>query len=85
MRSLISRLRKTFRGNRGYEHLLQTPRYQDLTVDLGGLPFKIADGPSFYWSFREIFVDRIYSFQSASTSPRILDCGANYGTSVVFF
>jgi FkbM family methyltransferase len=41
-----------------------------------------------YWylvMYREIIVDGDYTFRSDSTSPLILDCGANIGVSVAFF
>jgi FkbM family methyltransferase len=33
----------------------------------------------------EIFVDATYAFSSSTARPRVLDCGANIGFSVVFF
>ena len=33
----------------------------------------------------EIFVNAIYTFESASPRPRIVDCGANIGMAVLFF
>lgn len=68
-----------------YEYLTEAPRYTQMTVELLGRPFRIADARSFYHSYREIFLDRIYEFKSAGNQPLILDCGSNYGTSVVFF
>src|SRR5262249_28777728 len=47
--------------------------------------FRIADTLSFYSSYREIFQQEIYRFHAASHSPIIVDCGANYGVSVVYF
>lgn len=35
--------------------------------------------------FKEIFVNKIYDFDSASDAPVILDCGANIGFSSLFF
>jgi len=68
-----------------YGHLKDAPRYQASTVDLVGKPFKIADGVSFFYSYREIFIDQIYRFKPVQNPPVIVDCGANYGTSVVYF
>ena len=68
-----------------YEYLLNYKRYDQKTVELLGLPFKIADVTSFYYSHREIFIDRIYEFKSNKKEPKIIDCGSNYGTSIVFF
>ncbi len=67
-----------------FEHLLQSPRYTEMTVDLLGRPFKVADAQSFYYSYREIFLDEIYRFRATTETPEIIDCGANYGLSVVY-
>ena len=50
-----------------------------------GKRFKIVDSLSFYFSYREIFIDKIYNFNSSSKSPNILDLGSNVGLSIVFF
>ena len=69
----------------GFEYLLQKMRYKKHTINLTDLPFEIADGHSFYYSHREIFIDEIYRFQSDKIDPVIIDCGSNYGTSIVYF
>jgi FkbM family methyltransferase len=68
-----------------YEYLLEYQRYKEINVKLLGANFKIIDSLSFYWSFKEIFEDGIYSFDSDKRAPFILDCGSNCGASVVFF
>ena len=69
-----------------YQELFEDPaRYGEKTIDLLGRPFVVADGRSFYFSYREIFVEGIYRFVPESSAPRIIDCGSNYGTSIVFF
>jgi FkbM family methyltransferase len=68
-----------------YEDLWDVPRFTEHTVNLLGRPFKIADSRSFFFSYREIFVDQIYRFDTSSSAPRIIDCGSNYGTSLVYF
>jgi len=69
----------------GFEYLLNKKRYQNQTIILLGSFFDIADSPSFYYSHREIFIDEIYLFQSDKIDPVIIDCGSNYGTSIVYF
>jgi FkbM family methyltransferase len=76
----ISRLQKS-----PYKYLLEVPRYNEIVVDLLGQKFKIADSLSFYWSFEEIFIQNIYKFETYKKCPIILDCGANCGTSIVYF
>lgn len=68
-----------------YQELWEVPRFTDHTVRLLDRPFKIADSRSFFFSYREIFVEQIYRFNTCSTVPRIIDCGSNYGTSIVYF
>ena len=71
--------------NSGFENLLRKKRYQKFTVNLTGAPFKVADSVSFYYSHREIFIDEIYKFRCEKNNPVILDCGSNYGTSILYF
>lgn len=68
-----------------YSELLKLPRYQPATIRLLGEKFEIADGKSFFYSYKEIFSKQIYLFATESPSPFIVDCGSNVGTSVVFF
>jgi FkbM family methyltransferase len=65
--------------------LLSATRFEVRLEQLLGKPFYIADTLSFYSSFREIFQQEIYRFDAASHAPVIVDCGANYGVSVVYF
>jgi FkbM family methyltransferase len=78
-------LKKTGNQYNKYKYLLQYDRYKELKIDLLENKFKIADAFSFYWSYKEIFVDEIYKFDSSLKNPVILDCGSNYGTSVAYF
>ena len=48
----------------------------------------IINGTSYkeiLYVFREIFMNNQYRFDSANPSPRIIDCGANIGLSVIYF
>lgn len=47
--------------------------------------FDIPDLLSFIWQFKELFVDEIYKFNSKNKIPIIYDCGANVGTSCLYF
>lgn len=68
-----------------YEHLLWVPRFEVRTEQMLGADFRIADGASFYASYREIFLNELYRFDAAGTAPLVIDCGANCGVSVVYF
>lgn len=45
----------------------------------------VPDCLSFIHQFKEIFVKQYYAFSTESRKPVIYDCGANIGTSVIFF
>jgi len=68
-----------------FEHLLHVPRYELQAETVAGDTLLIPDGASFYASYREIFTEQKYRFQAAGTTPRIVDCGANCGLSVLYF
>lgn len=61
------------------------PRYQLREVEVAGFKLKVADCLSFLWQFKEIFADESYRFYSAHPQPVIYDCGANIGTSCLYF
>ncbi|GAB3993566.1 hypothetical protein GCM10028807_29110 [Spirosoma daeguense] len=62
-----------------------SPRNQPVDVAFGQYRLRVPDALSFIWQFREIFVDEFYRFTSSNTNPVIFDCGANIGTSVIYF
>lgn len=47
--------------------------------------FNIVDAPSFISQVNEIFVDEIYKFATKARDIKIIDCGSNVGTSLVYF
>jgi FkbM family methyltransferase len=60
-------------------------RYKPKRMKFLGSKFLVPDCQSFIWQFKEIFVEEYYKFESANEAPVILDCGANIGTSCVYF
>lgn len=56
---------------------------QDLSFN--NLKLDIVDGPSFVGQYKEIFLEEIYKFESKNPAPVIYDCGANVGTSILYF
>lgn len=70
---------------RKLSQLKKAPRFIEGTVSLGGKVWHYCDAPSFAWQYDEIMQRGIYDFNGMSTSARIIDCGANIGTSVLFF
>ena len=75
--------RKSVRNPYGF--LRRMPRYIETEITLLEKPFIVPDGLSFYCSYSEIFLDLIYRFKIDTPAPRIIDCGANCGTSVAYF
>ena len=65
-----------------FPKLRGVPRYQEREVQLRGRPFRVSDVPSFLASYREIFQEELYRFDTSNVAPVIVDCGANYGVSV---
>ncbi len=61
------------------------PRYQARTVRFQGCTFTVPDCMSFLFQYEEIFFSQSYRFASKNPRPVILDCGANIGTSCLFF
>jgi FkbM family methyltransferase len=46
---------------------------------------KINDGRNYYIMYKDIFVNKIYHFNSLAASPRIIDCGSNIGMSIIYY
>jgi len=68
-----------------YEDLLDFPRYTPVKTILLDRVFQLADSASYYYSFKEIFVDGIYEFACDTEDPVIIDCGVNIGTGLIYF
>lgn len=60
-------------------------RFIPFSTRVNGYAFSLPDAPSFVWQYKEIFVDESYMFQNSNESPLILDCGANVGSSCIWF
>jgi len=65
--------------------LEQLPRYQPALTELTGHRLELVDGPSFGWTYREIYRQGIYAFRPSTPAPYIIDGGANIGMSVLYF
>ena len=50
-----------------------------------GVKIEISNPFWFLHSVEEIFIDEIYKFESTITEPLIIDCGANWGLSIIYF
>lgn len=68
-----------------YAALHDAPRHQPACIKLLNQDFNIADGFSFYWMYHEIFNDGVYAIKTINSKPSIIDCGASYGVSALYF
>ena len=51
---------------------------------LFGHTVRYADFRNLVFNFEEVFVEQQYAFRARSETPRVLDCGANIGLSVLY-
>jgi FkbM family methyltransferase len=70
---------------REFARLRKLPRYQSSSVTFLGKQITVVDAATFLGGYREIFQQGIYNFRAKSEAPRIIDCGANIGLSVIYF
>ena len=68
-----------------YAYCYDMARNQACSIILDDNEFAIADGPSFYMMHREIYGDQSYLFRCQRDTPLIIDCGSNYGVSILWF
>jgi FkbM family methyltransferase len=61
------------------------PRFQPTETVFLGRRLVVPDACTFLASRREIFEKGVYRFTCATPTPRIIDCGANIGMSVLAF
>ena len=52
---------------------------------LFGEQIKITDSFWYLYGLKEIFIQEVYKFKSRKNNPKIIDCGANIGLSIIFF
>ena len=84
----ITRLLQTPNGRKTlavFMHYGSLPRHTKQALTFGGYTFTVPDTFSFLYQIKEIFADEIYAFKTNSPAPVIFDCGANIGTSIVYF
>lgn len=61
------------------------PRHKEFNLKLEKYNLEAPDSASFLSSYKEIFLNKIYNFNSDTDKPYIIDVGANIGLSVIFF
>ncbi|MBI4825102.1 MAG: FkbM family methyltransferase [Nitrospirae bacterium] len=50
-----------------------------------GYTVRFHDYETFWGLFNEIFIHKEYAFETSNKTPLIIDCGSNFGLSVLFF
>jgi FkbM family methyltransferase len=60
-------------------------RFKRTTIKLNGRLIDVPDVASFLSTYQELFVNKIYKFDSKKENPVILDFGANIGLSIIYF
>ena len=68
-----------------FDNLKKIPRYTAAKIMLLGKNLEIADAPSFFSMYNEIFKKEAYKFKTETKKPYIVDCGANIGLSIIYF
>lgn len=63
----------------------QAPRYQAGRIRFNGFDVQYTDRLSFYIEYKDIFLNRIYHFDTKSPAPCIIDGGGHIGMSVLYF
>ena len=67
------------------KQLKHMPYNQPNVYDLNGMKIHFNNGPEILHSLKEIFAEEVYNIKFDTSSPKILDCGANIGLSVLYF
>lgn len=57
----------------------------DSIVKFANYSVQINDGQNFYIVYKDVFMRRIYHFESQRANPLILDCGSNIGMSLLYY
>lgn len=57
----------------------------EIQVNLFGKKIKVNSAFWYLHGLEELFIEETYRFNSSKTAPRIIDCGANTGLSVIYF
>jgi FkbM family methyltransferase len=72
-------------SRRRLEALKKNRKYAVYEESLFGRKIRITHQFWFAHSIEEIFIQEIYKFESETEDPLIIDCGANWGLSIIYF
>ena len=91
---IIKNLKNGFKNHKKFKKLglsffeafnLSKAGYGKATTFLFNKKIKINSAFWYLHGLEELFLEETYKFNSLSNSPRIIDCGANTGLSVIYF
>lgn len=68
-----------------FDSLSTKPRFIEKTIEFEGRKITIPDSVSFAYQIKDIFIEEEYKFKAETDEPLIIDCGANVGTSILYF
>jgi len=68
-----------------WQILNNMPRYIKSSTNILGKNIDFVDACTFIGGYNEIFRDEIYKFTCTNETPKIIDCGANIGLSIIYF
>ena len=67
------------------KHLKKVNEYKITKLNFKKYKIVISNPYWFLHSVEELFIEETYTFNSSLANPTIIDCGANWGLSVIFF
>lgn len=67
------------------KELKHLPYNQPNTYALNGKKIHFNNGPEILHSLKEIYIEEIYKTRFSTDAPKIIDCGANVGLSILYF
>ena len=90
MKPALRRIERDLSGWKDQWHLdgVRTRSFKaspGMLLPCGPYSVRVNDGPNFFMQYKDIFVNHIYRFETASAAPVILDCGGNIGMSVLYY
>ena len=68
-----------------FEVFSKKTRFEGELINFFERKWFVPDAPSFAYQIKDIFLEQAYAFKSDIPNPIIYDCGANIGTSVLWF
>lgn len=81
----IVKFMKTKRKENELKRIRLAPRYtKGYTNILDGLTIEYLDTASFFFMYKEIFIEEIYKFKCEVQEPYIIDAGANIGLAILY-